>query len=658
MPWRGCARSGLDRLIPHAARCRCSASASGMQLLFEHSAEGDTALPRGPARRIERLRAAPGLPVPHMGWNTLERSRARTRCCKGWPAAERRLLRAQLCRAPWTPPRWPRSTTAARCAAVVRRDNFRGVQFHPERSASARRARAAQFPVALSGTCDAADSLDRPARRPVRAAAARRFRQPRRAMSSMPARAAGALSHARRELAARRRSGRRSRRRRAIARSISNADRSGSPRSARCACRWAAACATHASIDALLQLGVARVVIGSAAVERPDEVAAWLRALRRRAALPRLRRAPGRGSGVPRVRTRGWQQATALSLWEAVAAFAARGLKHVLCTDIERDGALAGPNLALYREALRRFPQIRVAGLGRHRAAARTWRRWPTCGVAGGHQRQGAARGAHSDRGAAAILAKRIIPCLDVRDGQVVKGVRFRDHRVVGDILELAARYRDEGADELVFYDITASPEGRSVDRAWVARVARVLDIPFCVAGGIRSVADAEQVLNAGAEKISVNSPALLDPELIDRLSERFGAQCVVVGIDSHEHRRGLSRLPVHRRPVALARQRAATRSPGCARCSSAAPARSCSTAWPLTARATATTSSSCGACARSATCRWSPRAVPAARALRSGVSRRRRSMPRWPRAYFTAAPSPFRRSQARAAPRGIEVRL
>ena len=99
--------------------------------------------------------------------------------------------------------------------------------------------------------------------------------------------------------------------------------------------------------------------------------------------------------------------------------------------------------------------------------------------------------------------------------------------------MELAARYRDEGADELVFYDITASPEGRSVDREWVRRVARVLDIPFCVAGGIRSVADAEEILNAGAEKVSVNSPALANPALIDALSARFGAQCVVVGIDS-----------------------------------------------------------------------------------------------------------------------------
>ena len=103
----------------------------------------------------------------------------------------------------------------------------------------------------------------------------------------------------------------------------------------------------------------------------------------------------------------------------------------------------------------------------------------------------------------------------------------------MGDILELAARYCAEGADELVFYDITASPQGRTVDRGWIARVARVLDIPFCVAGGIRSVAEAEEVLMSGADKISVNSPALSDPGLVDALAGRFGSQCIVVGIDS-----------------------------------------------------------------------------------------------------------------------------
>ncbi len=131
------------------------------------------------------------------------------------------------------------------------------------------------------------------------------------------------------------------------------------------------------------------------------------------------------------------------------------------------------------------------------------------------------------------MLARRLIPCLDVRAGQVVKGIRFRDHRVMGEIEDLAQRYRDAGADELVFYDITASPEGRSVDRTWVKRVARRIDIPFCVAGGIRTLADAGEVLAAGADKISVNTPALENPDLIDELARVFGSQCVVVGIDS-----------------------------------------------------------------------------------------------------------------------------
>ncbi|MBS0456293.1 MAG: imidazole glycerol phosphate synthase subunit HisF [Proteobacteria bacterium] len=131
------------------------------------------------------------------------------------------------------------------------------------------------------------------------------------------------------------------------------------------------------------------------------------------------------------------------------------------------------------------------------------------------------------------MLSRRIIPCLDVRDGKVVKGVRFRAHVVMGAIEDLATRYRDEGADELVFYDITASPQGRTVDRAWVERVARILDIPFCVAGGIGSVADARAILHAGADKISINSPALRRPDLIAELAQAFGRQCVVVGIDS-----------------------------------------------------------------------------------------------------------------------------
>ncbi|MFM2483997.1 imidazole glycerol phosphate synthase subunit HisF [Celerinatantimonas yamalensis] len=132
------------------------------------------------------------------------------------------------------------------------------------------------------------------------------------------------------------------------------------------------------------------------------------------------------------------------------------------------------------------------------------------------------------------MLAKRIIPCLDVRDGQVVKGVQFRNHEIIGDIVPLAQRYAQEGADELVFYDITASSDQRVVDKSWVSQVAEVIDIPFCVAGGLKTEEDVATTLQHGADKISINSPALADPSLITRLANRFGVQCIVVGIDSY----------------------------------------------------------------------------------------------------------------------------
>ncbi len=131
------------------------------------------------------------------------------------------------------------------------------------------------------------------------------------------------------------------------------------------------------------------------------------------------------------------------------------------------------------------------------------------------------------------MLARRIIPCLDVRDGRVVKGVKFRNHEDVGDIVDLTRRYAMEGADELVFYDIAASARGDTVEPEWVSRVAREIDIPFCVAGGIRSIEDARARLFAGADKISINSPALETPGLIDALAAEFGSQCVVLGVDS-----------------------------------------------------------------------------------------------------------------------------
>lgn len=132
------------------------------------------------------------------------------------------------------------------------------------------------------------------------------------------------------------------------------------------------------------------------------------------------------------------------------------------------------------------------------------------------------------------MLKKRIIPCLDIKDGQTVKGVNFVNLIHAGDPVELAKKYEDQGADELVFLDITATVEERKTFVELVKKIARELSIPFTVGGGISSVEDVRKLLNAGADKISVNSSAVKNPNLIQELSDEFGKQCVVVAIDTH----------------------------------------------------------------------------------------------------------------------------
>jgi len=131
------------------------------------------------------------------------------------------------------------------------------------------------------------------------------------------------------------------------------------------------------------------------------------------------------------------------------------------------------------------------------------------------------------------MLARRIIPCLDIKDGRVVKGVRFVDLADAGDPVALARRYENEGADELVFLDITATVEGRRATLAVVRAVAAELTVPFAVGGGVSSVDDVNGLLRAGCDKASVNSAALRNPDLIDAASRKFGAQCIVVAIDA-----------------------------------------------------------------------------------------------------------------------------
>lgn len=130
------------------------------------------------------------------------------------------------------------------------------------------------------------------------------------------------------------------------------------------------------------------------------------------------------------------------------------------------------------------------------------------------------------------MLAKRIIPCLDIKDGRTVKGINFLSLRDAGDPVENAARYRDEGADELVFLDITATVERRETLASLVRRIAREIDIPFTVGGGIRTVQDVQSILLSGADKVSINSQAVRNKSLITEASAKFGSQCMVVAID------------------------------------------------------------------------------------------------------------------------------
>ncbi|MDP4267367.1 MAG: imidazole glycerol phosphate synthase subunit HisF [Bacteroidota bacterium] len=134
------------------------------------------------------------------------------------------------------------------------------------------------------------------------------------------------------------------------------------------------------------------------------------------------------------------------------------------------------------------------------------------------------------------MLTKRIIPCLDVKDGMTVKGVNFENLRVAGDAVELGALYAEQGADELVFLDITATNEKRTTLKELVLRVAKEINIPFTVGGGINSVADVEALLSNGADKISINTSAIKNPSLIDKLALQFGNQCIVVAIDAKKY--------------------------------------------------------------------------------------------------------------------------
>lgn len=292
------------------------------------------------------------------------------------------------------------------------------------------------------------------------------------------------------------------------------------------------------AIAGALAAGCDRVVVGSLL---PRDPAGFAELARRHPGriVPALDVAGGQ------VKIAGWKEAAGFSLEDLCRALRGLPCPAVLVTDVERDGMLAGPNFALTRRVSRLagLPALLSGGIGSLGDLARGAAIPEIAGaVAGKALYEGRFTLSEALAACAAPsthLTRRVVPCLDVAGGRVVKGVRFQDLADQGDPAETAARYAAQGADEIVFLDVTAAPEGRETDLEWVRRTAEQVFVPLTVGGGVRSVEDGRRLLHAGADKVGVNSAAVARPELLGELARRFGSQCVVLSVDARRRPEG-----------------------------------------------------------------------------------------------------------------------
>jgi cyclase len=287
-----------------------------------------------------------------------------------------------------------------------------------------------------------------------------------------------------------------------------------------------------------LAAGCDRVVVGSLLPSNPEGFAK-LACQYPHQLVPALDVAGGR------VRIGGWKEAANTSLEDLCRALRGLPCPAVLVTDVERDGMLAGPNFALTRRVSRLagLPALLSGGIGSLEDLARGAAIPEIAGAVVGKAlyegRFPLEEALAVSHAAATELTRRVIPCLDVAHGRVVKGIRFQDLTDQGDPAEAAARYAAQGADEIVFLDVTAAPEGRDTDLDWVRRTAEQVFISLTVGGGVRSVEDGQRLLRAGADKVGVNSAAVARPELLGELARRFGSQCVVLSVDARRRPEG-----------------------------------------------------------------------------------------------------------------------
>ncbi len=272
-----------------------------------------------------------------------------------------------------------------------------------------------------------------------------------------------------------------------------------------------------ARIEEWFELGVSRVLLGTLAMEQPEVLLEAVKKFGPEAIVVTM----DIKEGV--IRTRGWKEAAPLKVEDFISRLISSGVRSIFCTDISRDGMQEGPNVELYKKLVRDHPEIYWTAAGGIRTP-HDRKKLEKVGV------KEAIIGSLFYEGS--LLTKRIIPCLDVKEGRTVKGIQFLNLKDAGDPIELAKTYAQQGADELVFLDITAAKENRSTMLDWVRKVAEVTSIPFTVGGGISSVEDIRSVLECGADKVSLNSAIIKNPALINEASQQFGSQCIVAAVD------------------------------------------------------------------------------------------------------------------------------
>lgn len=311
---------------------------------------------------------------------------------------------------------------------------------------------------------------------------------------------------------------------------------------------------TRDDIASLLSAGVRQFTAGSVAARNREMVLEWLDEF----GADRLILGADVRNG--RVAVDGWKETVGFDIIEFIGGYLNEGVRTIICTDVSRDGTMSGPATDLYGGILRTFPGIDliasggVSGKDDVVALEAIGVRSVIVGKAlyenglqfGIKGRVLIAPAAEENVAAKFKPAVRIIPCLDVKDGRVVKGINFGGLRDAGDPVELARIYSDQGADELVFLDISATDEGRKTMAGMVRRVAGAVNIPFTVGGGIGSPEDVSLLLSNGADKVSVNSAAVRNPSLISELARRFGSQCIVLAVDAGRQSDGSWRVYVN----------------------------------------------------------------------------------------------------------------